>query len=123
MTTTLTIIDDQYSANGIDGRKRLNFLISCTNPYSTGGEIITVSSYFPNKFLGGRVTMVNPSVTVDLTGIAASGTFRATTASTTTVLLQLLNTGLPVTAAVGRWVDNTVANISTTSFYAELVGY
>jgi hypothetical protein len=123
MTTVLTAVDSTYHSNDATGLKRIFFSGSSTNPYSAGGESIDISAYFKTKLLGGKVTMVNPSVTVDLTGIAASGTVRATTASTTTLLLQFLNTGLPVTTAVGRWVDNTVANISTMSFYAELIGY
>lgn len=123
MTTTNTIIDDQYSCNDTTGRKRVNYLVSLTNPYSAGGESITISTLFPNKFLGGRVTMVNPSVSIDNTGIAASGVFRATTSSTSTVLLQFLNAGLTATAKAGLFVDNTVANLSNTSLYVEMVGY
>ncbi len=95
--------------------------MSCTNPYSTGGEAFT---HTLNKvFMGGKVLAVNPSVTIQNAGIAASGVIRATTASTTSLLLQFLNTGLPVTTAVGTWVDNTVANISNTSLIVELMGY
>lgn len=123
MTMTLTAVDSTYHSNDATGLKRIFFAGSATNPYSTGGEVFTVSSYFKTKTLGGKVTMVNAACTIDLAGIAASGLIRGDTTSTTSVLFQFLNNGLPVTATVGRWVDNTVANISTMSFYCELIGY
>jgi len=121
MTTIVTLTDDTYSANGSDGRKRVYASISCVNPYTATGEVIT-NSWFPNKFDGGKVTAVNPSCTVDLAGIGNSGLFRTTAASTSTLTLQFLNTGLPFTAAVGRWVDNTVANLSTLTLQVEMIG-
>ncbi len=122
MTATVTLTDDTYSANGADGRKRIYAAISLTNPYTAGGETITTSTYFPNRFDGGNVTMINPSVTADLAGIAASGVFRGTTASTTSALFQMFNGALPGAATIGRWVDNTVANLSNTTVYVEMIG-
>ena len=123
MTATLTIIDDTYSANGADGRKRIFATISLTNPYTAGGESITTSTYFKTKVLGGSVTMVNPSVSAANAGIARTGTFRGDTTSTSTLLLQFWNTGLSATANAGMFVDNTVANLSGTTIYMEAVGY
>lgn len=122
MTTTLTLTDDNISANGADGRKRIYATISLTNPYSTGGEVITTSTYFPNKPDGGVVTMINPSVSIDNTGIASTGTFRGTNTSTTSLLLQFFNAGLTATAKAGLFVDNTVANLSGTTIFVELIG-
>lgn len=121
MTTIVTLTDDTFSANGGDGVKRIYASISCVNPYTATGEVLT-NSWFPNKFHGGKVVAVNPSSTVDLAGIGNSAVFRTTSASTSTLTMQFLNTGLPVTAAVGRWVDNTVANISTLTVQVELIG-
>lgn len=122
MTTTVTLTDDTYSANGSDGRKRIYATISLTNPYTAGGEVITTSTYFPNKPDGGKVIMVNPSVTIDNAGIANTGMFRGTNASTTSLLLQFTNAGLTATSKAGLFVDNTVANLSGTTIFVELIG-
>ena len=124
MSLTLTIIDDTYSSNSSDGRKRVFFTGSLTNPYTASGEVITtMSTYFYTKFLGGHVTMVNPSVTSALAGIAKTGTFRGDTSSLTTQVLQFFQTGLSGTASAGLWVDNTTANLSATTFTVEAYGY
>lgn len=123
MSITATLIDDKYSANDAAGRKTLYFTVSLTNPYTAGGESITVSSYFPNKVLGGNVTMVNPSVSIDAVGGLRNGVVRGDTSSTTTVVLQLLGCGLAGTSKVGLWVDNTVANVSNQTCTLQLIGY
>lgn len=124
MSVTFTIIDDTYSANGADGRKHIFGTLSFTNPYTAGGESITVSSYFPNKFLGGRVTGVNASVTAANAGmIGTRSAFRADTSSTTTAVIQLFNDGLTGTSSAGLAVDNTVANISGITCTVEMWGY
>lgn len=122
MTTIVTLTDDTYSANSSDGRKRIYASISCVNPYSTGGESITTSTYFPSKFDGGKVTAVNAAVNIDLVGSASTAVFRSTSASTSTALLQLLNVGLTATTKAGLFVDNTVANISNLTFQVEMIG-
>lgn len=123
MTATVTIIDNTYDSNEGQGRKRIFATVSLTNPYTAGGESITVSSWFKAKFLGGNVTMVNPSVAIAAVGPMASAVLRADTSSYTTVLLQLLNNGLGGTSAAGVWVDNTVANVSNSTCFISLVGY
>jgi len=123
MSILFTVIDDTYSANGPDGKKRLWGTVSLTNPYTAGGESITVSSYFKTKFLGGKVMMVNPSVTAANAGIAMTGTFRGDTSSTTTAVLQFWNAGLSATANAGLFVDNTTANLSNTTCVIQLEGY
>ncbi len=121
MTATLTLTDDIYSTNTSDGNKTLYFNISLTNPYTAGGEIITVSSYFPNKVHGGQILMVNPSVAVANAGLASHSTFRGTNTSTTSVALQFFNVSLGG-ATAGNFVDNTVANLSNTTVYGVLYG-
>ena len=123
MTATFTIIDDTYSANEASGKKRIFGTVSLTNPYTAGGEAITVSSYFKTKFLGGHVTMVQQSVAIANAGIAATGKFRGDTSSTTTAVLQFFNAGLSGTAQAGLFVDNTVANLSNTTCTVDMVGY
>ncbi len=124
MTLALTVIDDQYAGNDGTGAKTIRFTGSFTNPYTAGGERITVSTYFPKKFLGGSpAAAISQQVPIDLAGIGASAKFRGDTASTSVVLLQLFNSGLPGTAAAGRWVDNSVADISTLTTTGYMVGY
>ena len=123
MTATFTIVDDTYGANLADGKKRIWGTVSLTNPYTAGGESITVSSYFKTKFLGGEVTMVNASVTTANAGIASTGTFRGDTSSTTTAVLQFFNAGLSATASAGLLVDNTTSNLSNTTLTVALSGY
>ena len=85
---------------------------------------MTVSNYFPNKFLGGKVTAVSAAVTAALAGLAHTGTFRGDSSSTgSAVLFQLFQTGLAATASAGLWVDNTTANISATTCTIEMWGY
>jgi len=122
MTATLTATDSTYNANGSDGRKRLYATISLTNPYTSGGESITTSTYFGTVFDGGRVLAVNPSVSVTNAGIAHTGTFRSSNASTTTAVLQFFNVSLGGSTA-GMFVDNTVANLSSTTVFVEMIGY
>ena len=124
MTLTLSIIDDTYSANDVAGGvKNVRFTASFTNPYTTGGETITTSTYFPAKFLGGGVESVNASVTTANAGIARTATFRGDTASTSIAVLQLFNAGLSGTASAGGFVDNTVANLSNTTVTLRMAGY
>lgn len=123
MTATFTILDDTYSANSADGKKRIWGTVSLTNPYTAGGESITVSSYFKKEFLGGNVTLINPSVSAANAGIAQTGRFRGDTSSTTTAVLQFWNTGLTGTANAGLFVDNTTANLSNTTITVQMTGY
>lgn len=120
MTTTVTIIDNTYDSNIGSGRKQIFATVSCTNPYTAGGEAITVSSWFPNKFLGAGGAVYNPSVAI--TSIFPA-IIRADTSSVSTVKLQFLNAGLTATANAGLFVDNTVANISNVTVYTQLWGY
>lgn len=121
MTAAFTIIDDSGSANGPDGRKRIFGTLSFTNPYTTGGDSFSLSTYFPHAFLGGRVVAVNPSVTVALAGSLAHSTFRADTTSTSTAVIQIFDGGL--TTLSGTFVDHTTANISGATCTVELFGY
>ena len=121
MTATFTIIDDVTSANGPDGRKRIFGTLSFTNPYTANGDLFSLSTYFPNKFLGGRVTAINPSSTIALAGLLAHATFRADSSSTATAVIQLLSTGLG--SSFGGLVDNTTANVSGLTCTVELFGY
>ena len=119
MTSTFTPIDSTYAANDSTGRKRLFGTVSITNPYSTGGEVVDLSSYFKTKFLGGEVTMINPSVSATNAAIAQSGKFRGDTSSLSPKLqfwnTPLLGTGVPV--------DNTISNLSGTTLTVEVYGY
>lgn len=119
MTALLTLTDDNYSTGAIDGRKRLYATVSLTNPYSTGGESLTMSTYFSSKLDGGRVIMVNPSVAVNSAGIASTGIFRGDNNSVTTAVLQFFNT---ITTQSGAFVDNTVANLSNVTVFVEIIG-
>jgi len=123
MSVTFTIIDSSDTANNADGKKRVYGTLSFTNPYTASGESITVSSYFPHKFLGGEVKMINPSVSIANTGLVALAKFRGDSSSVTTAVIQLFNTGLTGTANAGLLVDNTVANISNITCTVEMVGY
>lgn len=123
MTATVTIIDSTYDSNNGAGRKDIYATVSMTNPYTAGGDSIDVSSWFPNKCLGGHQVMVKPTVAIALAGPAAMSVIRADTSSTSTVLLQLLNAGLTGTSSAGLFVDNTVANISGTTLTLTLHGY
>jgi hypothetical protein len=123
MSVTFTIIDDSVSANGADGRKHIFGTLSFTNPYTASGETITVSSYFPNKFLGGAVTAVNASVSLANMSKVKLSQFRGDTTSTTSAVIQLFDVGLTGTASAGLLVDNTTANISNTTCTVELWGY
>lgn len=122
MTTTFTIVDDTYSANDTTGRKRIFGSASIGNPYTAGGESITVSSYFKTKFLGGQVVAINPSTSIQAAGIAHTGTLRADNSSITTVVLQLYNAGLGGTSSAGIFVDST-ANVQSCTVFLELIGY
>lgn len=123
MTATFTIIDDAPSGNDGSGRKRVFGTLSFTNPYTANGDSFSLSTYFPNKFLGGRVTAVNASSTTALAGLLTHATFRADTSSTATAVVQLLSVGLTGTASAGNLVDNTTANISGLTCTVELFGY
>lgn len=123
MTATFTLVDGAYSEQASAGRKKLFGSVSLTNPYTAGGESITVSTYFNRTFLGGHITMVNPSVSAANAGIAETGVFRGDTSSITTAVLQFFNGGLSGTANAGLQVDNTVANLSNTTVFVELNGY
>lgn len=122
MTTTFSITDDRYSANDATGRQRIFGTCSIGVPYTAGGDAITVSSYFPTKFLGGKVVGINPSTSVQAAGIAHTGTFRADPSSTTTVYLQLFNAGLTATAQAGLFVDSTI-HVQSCTVYVEMFGY
>jgi len=123
MTALLTLTDDTYSANNGDGRKRIYGSVSLTNPYTTGGEVLTTTAYFPNKFDGGKVTMVNPSVAILMAGIAHTGTFRGDGSSTTAGVLQFMNVSLGGSTA-GTFVDNTVTGTTyaATTLFVEMIG-
>jgi hypothetical protein len=123
MTTIFTLIDDTYSSNESSGRKRIFGSVSCVNPYTAGGELLTVSSYFKAKSLGGQVVAVHPSVAIAGAGVAATGKFRGDTSSYTTIALQFFNAGLSATANAGLFVDTTVANMSNTTVMVMLEGY
>ncbi len=123
MTMTFTLIDDTYSSNESSGRKQIFGTVSCTNPYTAGGDTFSISTYFKAKFLGGVVTAVNQSTAIGLAGVAGSAKFRGDTSSFTSAVVTLFQTGLSATATAGLWVDNTTANISTATFQAVLIGY
>lgn len=124
MTTALTLIDGRYSPGLTDGNRQLLFSVSVTNPYTTGGEALDLSTapYFPNQFRGGWVTIINPSVTAANAGVARTMTLRGDTSSTAAPKMQFWNAGLSGTASAGLFVDNTVANLSGTTFYMKLEG-
>lgn len=119
MTTTITPIDSTYSSNDSSGRKRLFVTASITNPYSTGGDAIDLTSYFKTKFLGGKIAGINPSVSAANAAVASTGQFRGDSSSLSPKL-QFWNTPL---TATGVLVDNTIANLSGTTIYLEVVGY
>ncbi len=123
MSILFTVIDDTYSANGTDGKKRIWGTVSLTNPYTANGEVITTSTYFKTKFLGGKVMMVDQQVTAANTGIALTGTFRGNTASTSVTLLQFFSVGLTGTANAGLFVDCSTANLSSTTLTVQMEGY
>ncbi len=121
MTLTLTAIDDSQSANNADGTKTIRYTGSFTNPYTAGGEVITLSSIFKQKFLGGRVEMVHQDVAVGDAGMLASAVIRGNVTTTpTTCKVQLFNSAVVLN---GRFVDNTVADISNYSCTFALTGY
>jgi hypothetical protein len=122
MTATATLIDGQYNQGQSDGNKSLLFSVSITNPYSTGGELVSISGYFPKQFRGGHRAMVNPSVTTANAGVASTATIRGDTSSTASIGLQFWNAGLSGTASAGLFVDNTVANLSGTTLHMMLSG-
>lgn len=126
MTTTFTITDDIFFANESSGRKTVHGLLSCTNPYSAGGEVFNwqtgTLNFFKSKFYGARVVYINPSVPVGLAGLGATGTFRGDNSSIASALFQLFNSGLSATATAGQWVDNTVSNISGLSIGIQAYG-
>lgn len=121
MTTIVTLTDDRYSANGADGRQRIYASVSLVNPYTASGELITTSTYFPNKFDGGKVLMVNPSVSLLNAGVAHTGTFRGDNSSTTNAVLQFFSISLGGSTA-GTFVDNTTTSYSNTTIFIEMVG-
>ena len=124
MSTTLTVIDSTYTdVNDSTGKKRLFATLSLTNPYTTGGDLLTVSSYFPNKFLSMYVGSVQQNVSAANAGVARTATARGDTSGTTSIAIQLWNAGLPTTSSAGLFVDNTVSNISNITFNVELIGY
>lgn len=123
MSLTFTIIDSSDTVNTSDGLKHIRGTFSFTNPYTAAGESLSLSTYFPNKFLGGQVLQINPSVTLALTTNMALGKFRGDTTSTTTAVFQMFNVGLSATASAGLLVDNTTANISGSTCTVELWGY
>lgn len=121
MTTTLTLIDNVYEASGGDGRKRLYATLSILRPSTAGGDALSLdATYFPNKFLGGRVVGINPNVSIGAAGVAALGQFRADTTSTATVIFQLMNVG--VGASFGALIDNTIS-VQSCTVTVEMVGY
>ena len=121
MTAIVTLTDDTYSANGSDGRKRIYATVSLVNPYTASGEAITTSTYFPNKFDGGTITMVNPSVTLVNAGVVSTGKFRGDNSSTTSAVLQFFSISLGGSTA-GTFVDNTTTNLSNTTIFVEMIG-
>ncbi len=123
MTALFTLADATYAEQASAGRKKIFGSVSLTNPYTAGGESITVSTYFNRQFLGGHITMINPSVSAANAGIAETGVFRGDTNSITTAVLQFWNGGLSATANAGLQVDNTIANLSSTTLWVELNGY
>ncbi len=123
MTALVTLTDDTYSSNGSDGRKRIYATVSLTQPYTANGEVITTSTYFPNKFDGGKVLMVNPSVALLNAGVAHTGTFRGDNSSTTSAVLQFYSISLGGSTA-GTFVDNTTtgSTYSGTTIFVEMIG-
>lgn len=123
MTMTFTPIDDTYSANESSGRKHIFGTVSCTNPYTASGDTFSTATYFKAKFLGGVLTMVNPSMTANQIGRVRTATFRGDTSSFAAAVVQLLDVGLSGTANAGLFVDNTTANISSHTYSCVLFGY
>ncbi len=124
MTLTLTVIDDQYGNNGGDGVKRMRFTGSFTNPYTAGGEAVTLTSYFKTKFLGGNpAAIINGNVAIALAGVGATARFRGDPNTTLAAKIQLFNAGLSGTAAAGLFVDNTTADLSTLTTTIHAEGY
>jgi hypothetical protein len=124
MTLTLTVIDDQYQGNAGDGVKTIRFTGSFTNPYTAGGESVTLSTYFPHKFLGGNpAACINPSVAIALAGVGATAAFRGDPNTTLVAKVQLFNAGLSGTSSAGLFVDNTTADISTLTTTIMAQGY
>ncbi len=121
MTSTFTPIDSAYDSSSrlANGNRRIWGTVSVTNPYSTGGDSFSVSTFFKEKFFGGHVGAVNPSVSVGNAGIARTGTFRGDSNSYTTAVLQFFNNALTVN---GQFVDNTVANLSGTTLQVVIEG-
>jgi hypothetical protein len=122
MTTVITALTDRFT-NKSTGYKEMRLSVSCVNPYTAGGEAIDLSTYFKTRFEGGWITAVQQSVGIDLAGIVSSGTFRGDTSSYASAVLQFYANGLGGTSKAGLRVDNTTANISTATVYAQVVGY
>ena len=114
MSVTLTAISGPYNVNGANGIKSRYFIASFTNPYTAGGESVTVSSYFnaAGACIGGRVVAIDPRVAIAAVGPMAAACIRGYSASVAAVKIQLLDVGLPGTANAGLLVDSTTANIS-----------
>ncbi len=122
MTLTLTAINDKYAANNANVVKTTYWNVSATNPYTTGGELLTdLSGVCNHSILGGICVQTGANVAENLAGIAASAQISADYATSTclttstTAKLKLWNITLGG-ATGGTWVDNTVANISGMTF-------
>ena len=88
---------------------------------TAGGDAITLdATYFPNKFLSGRLAGINPNVSIAAAGVAALGHFRADSTSTASVIFQLMNVG--VGTSFGALIDNTI-NLQSCTVTVEMVGY
>ncbi len=119
MSLTLTVIGSRLEGGNSDGFNRTRYTVSCTNPYTVGGESVSTLPY-TKKFLGGRTLSVSAATATNLAGLANTAVFRSDASSTGTVTLQFLQGG--TTTSTGLWVDNTTANISNMTFIIEVIG-
>jgi len=120
MTTTFTLIDDKYSANDSTGKKHIFGTVSMASPYTTGGESVTTSTYFPVKFLGGKVLAVEPNVSIHAAGRLQNSVFRGDADSVTSAVLQVLDVG--VGTSFGGMIDCSV-NLQSATATVEMWGY
>lgn len=123
MTSVFTVTDDNTFRNGLDGIKRQYGVISCTNPYTALGDLVTFPTSFGTKFLGAQQVGVGPSVSAALIATGHTATFLGDTNSLSAATMRLFNVGLSGTASAGLFVDNTVANISGLTISVEAIGY
>jgi len=118
MSTTVTLRDDIYSQNDATGKKRLFVTISCTNPYTANGELVDCSTYF-DTVEAVNIVGVGPSVSATLSGLASTAKAKFVPGTSTSFLLQMFNVSI---VPGNGWIDNSTANISNLTIYAELIG-